>query len=86
LPFGSLLKILLECLGQYPKSSADVGSYSVGDRWGILTFIFFVQTLRINRSLQTLFFSLAALFFLLAGGVRSPICNKVMSHMCVVQS
>ena len=32
---------------------------------------------RINRALQTLFLSLAILFFLLAGGVRSKICNKV---------
>ncbi|EIE24448.1 hypothetical protein COCSUDRAFT_65361 [Coccomyxa subellipsoidea C-169] len=45
--------------------------------WGILTFCFFVQTLRINRALQTLFFSLAVLFFLLAGGVRNVLCNKV---------
>ena len=45
--------------------------------WGILTFIFFVMTLRINRALQTLFFSLAVLFFLLAGGVRNELCNKV---------
>lgn len=35
------------------------------------------QTLRINRALQTLFFSLAVLFFLLAGGVRNALCNKV---------
>jgi len=45
--------------------------------WGILTFCFFVQTLRINRGLQTLFISLTVLFFLLAGGVKNPICNKV---------
>ena len=49
--------------------------------WGILTFCFFVQTLRINRGLQTLFISLTVLFFLLAGGVKNPICNKVLlSH------
>lgn len=36
-----------------------------------------LQTLRINRALQTLFFSLAVLFFLLAGGVRNALCNKV---------
>ncbi|CAL8467440.1 g6978 [Coccomyxa elongata] len=45
--------------------------------WGILTFLFFIQTLRINRALQTLFFSLAVLFFLLAGGVKNALCNKV---------
>ena len=45
--------------------------------WGILTFLFFVQTLRINRALQTLFISLSILFFLLAGGVRNALCNKV---------
>lgn len=45
--------------------------------WGILTFCFFVQTLRINRALQTLFISLTILFFLLAGGVKNALCNKV---------
>ena len=45
--------------------------------WGILTFCFFVQTLRINRGLQTLFISLTILFFLLAGGVKNALCNKV---------
>ena len=44
---------------------------------GILTFIFFIQTLRINRGLQVLFFSLSVLFFLLAGGVRNKLCDKV---------
>lgn len=50
--------------------------------WGILTFCFFCQTLRINRGLQTLFISLAVLFFLLAGGVRNELCNKVKPHPC----
>ena len=45
--------------------------------WGILTFLFFVQTLRINRALQTLFISLSILFFLLAAGVKNALCNKV---------
>ena len=46
--------------------------------WGILTFCFFVQTLRINRGLQTLFISLTILFFLLAGGGKNALCNKVL--------
>ncbi|EIE19959.1 hypothetical protein COCSUDRAFT_44355 [Coccomyxa subellipsoidea C-169] len=45
--------------------------------WGIITFCFFIQTLRINRVLQVVFFSLMVLFFLLAGGIRSETCNKV---------
>lgn len=45
--------------------------------WGILTFCFFIQTLRINRALQTLFISLTILFFLLAGGAKNELCNKV---------
>ena len=50
--------------------------------WGILTFCFFCQTLRINRGLQTLFISLTVLFFLLAGGVKNELCNKVKPHRC----
>ncbi|KAK9835027.1 hypothetical protein WJX81_005124 [Elliptochloris bilobata] len=45
--------------------------------FGILTFIFFVMTLRMNRALQALFFSLALLFFLLAGGVVNPLLHKI---------
>ena len=45
--------------------------------FGILTSIFFVGTLKINRALQVLFSSLAALFFLLAIGLSFPVVTKV---------
>lgn len=45
--------------------------------YGILTTIFFVGTLSINRALQVLFASLAALFFLLAIGLSFPIVTKI---------
>ena len=36
--------------------------------WGIFTFIMFIGTLRLNRALQVVFFTLFVLFFLLAAG------------------
>lgn len=45
--------------------------------FGILTSIFFVGTLKINRALQVLFASLAALFFMLAIGLSFPIVTKI---------
>ena len=47
--------------------------------WGILTFIFFVGALSLNIALQALFLLLSAVFFLLAGGVSSPMAHKVRS-------
>jgi hypothetical protein len=45
--------------------------------WGILTFILFLGTIALSVALQTLFLSLTALFFLLAGGVYNTTCNQV---------
>ena len=45
--------------------------------FGILTAIFFVGTLKINRALQVLFASLSTLFFLLAIGLSFPIVTKI---------
>ena len=45
--------------------------------FGILTAIFFVGTLKINRALQLLFASLSTLFFLLAIGLSFPIVTKI---------
>ncbi len=36
--------------------------------WGIFTAVMFVATLKLNRALQVVFFTLAVLFFLLAAG------------------
>lgn len=42
--------------------------------WGIFTFIMFIGTLKLNRALQVVFFTLFILFFLLAigEGISSP--------------
>ncbi len=48
--------------------------------WGILTFIFFVGALSLNIALQALFLLLSIVFFLLAGGLHSPMAEKVRSN------
>lgn len=45
--------------------------------WGILTTIFFCCTLRSNRIIQSLFGTLAVLFFMLAVGVSFPVVTVV---------
>eukprot|EP01012_Entosiphon_sulcatum_P041983 TRINITY_DN558_c0_g1_i2.p2 TRINITY_DN558_c0_g1~~TRINITY_DN558_c0_g1_i2.p2 ORF type:complete len:388 (-),score=97.86 TRINITY_DN558_c0_g1_i2:435-1598(-) len=55
----------------YPKGET---AYYV--MWGLLTTVFFFQTLRITYALQTVFFLVALTFFLLAGGVWSANCKK----------
>jgi succinate-acetate transporter protein len=47
-------------------TSTAIGYYLIA--WGVFTALMFVGTLRINRSLQTVFFSLTILFVLLAVG------------------
>ena len=47
-------------------TSTALGYYLIA--WGMFTALMFVGTLRINRSLQTVFFSLTILFVLLAVG------------------
>ena len=51
--------------GDAPTTAAMV-SYLV--MWGIFTSVMFIGTLKLNRALQVVFFSLAVLFFLLAIG------------------
>lgn len=48
-----------------PSNSAMI-AYLI--MWGIFTGLFFIGTLRINRALQFVFFTLTVLFFLLAAG------------------
>jgi hypothetical protein len=45
--------------------------------WGIFTFVLFIATLKLNRALQVVFFTLAVLFFLLAIGDASG--NEVIA-------
>ncbi|HON80312.1 MAG TPA: acetate uptake transporter [Spirochaetota bacterium] len=51
--------------GEAPEKIAMVAYLTM---WGIFTFFMFIGTLKINRALQFVFFSLAVLFFLLAIG------------------
>ena len=52
--------------GVQAASETAVGWYLLA--WGVFTALMFVATLRINRSLQTVFLSLTVLFVLLAIG------------------
>jgi succinate-acetate transporter protein len=44
--------------------------------WGILTVFFFIASLATNLTLQLLFASLTALYFMLAGGMDNSTLNK----------
>jgi len=49
-----------------PGPASSLSAYLV--MWGIFTLVLFVGTLRLNRALQLVFFTLTVLFFLLAIG------------------
>ena len=58
--------------------------------WGVFTAYMFLATLNKNRALQVVFFSLAVLFFLLAGesavrkeGVRADVESKIRRYLVV---
>ncbi|MFX1496741.1 MAG: acetate uptake transporter [Promethearchaeota archaeon] len=55
-------------VGFWPTTSGsiEIGAYLL--MWGIFTLLMFFGTLKINRALQTVFLTLAVLFFLLAIG------------------
>lgn len=57
--------ILMPGLGLGTKTSepAMIAYFAM---WGIFTFVMFIGTLKLNRALQFVFFSLAVLFFMLA--------------------
>ncbi|KAI9432803.1 GPR1/FUN34/yaaH family protein [Russula earlei] len=48
----------------YASSEAGIAWYLL--LWGVFTFFMFIGTLRLNRTLQVIFFTLTVLFFLLA--------------------
>lgn len=54
--------------------------------WGIFTSVMFIGTLKLNRALQFVFFSLALLFFLLALGniLASPSVTQIAGYEGVV--
>lgn len=54
--------------------------------WGIFTSVMFIGTLKLNRALQFVFFSLALLFFLLALGdiLASPAVTTIAGYEGVV--
>jgi hypothetical protein len=49
-----------------PAAEEAVIAYLI--MWGIFTFVMFIGTLKLNKALQVVFFTLAVLFFLLAAG------------------
>ncbi len=60
-----LLLMPNHALGEAATTSAMIAYFIM---WGIFTFVMFIGTLRINKALQVVFFTLALLFFLLAIG------------------
>lgn len=48
--------------------------------WGIFTGCMFIGTLKLNRALQVVFFTLTLLFFLLAIGVYSPTVHAIAGY------
>lgn len=69
-----------EALGdKYPfdKEMAQA-MYSI---WGIFTFALWTLTLNLNYTLSLLFFELAALFFVLAAGVKNEDVDKVGGYL-----
>ena len=57
--------VIFPIIGIAPKPvPAAMGAYFI--LWGVFTSVMFIGTLKINRALQVVFFSLAMLFFLLA--------------------
>ena len=79
----ALLKVLV---ATDPAHFSGSASFPVGETlflaaWGALTSAFFVVTLRKNGALMFVFASLAATFFLLAGGVWSPAVNTAGGYV-----
>jgi succinate-acetate transporter protein len=68
----SLVYLILNPLGspQLAPDNAAMAAYLF--MWGLFTFIMFFGTLKANRALQTVFMSLAILFFLLAAARAFP--------------
>lgn len=69
--------IMLPKLGWYqaPENSAMVAYLFM---WGLFTAVMFIATLKLNRALQFVFFTLALLFFLLA--LRDYTGNAVIAR------
>jgi uncharacterized protein len=61
------LIVMPKVFGTQPFTSASFGAYLF--MWGLFTFIMFIGTLRANRALQVVFFTLFVLFWLLAAHI-----------------
>jgi succinate-acetate transporter protein len=68
----TLVYLILYPIGnaQFAPDNAGMAAYLI--MWGLFTFIMFFGTLKANRALQTVFLSLAILFFLLAAARAFP--------------
>jgi len=80
----------------YTSSEAGIAWYLL--LWGVFTFFMFIGTLRLNRTLQVIFFTLTVLFFLLAAsafmeskplhtfaGYEGIICGLSAMYGCFAQ-
>ena len=68
----SLVFLILLPLGSPALTPDDLSMAAYLIMWGLFTFIMFFGTLKANRALQTVFLSLAILFFLLAAARSIP--------------
>jgi hypothetical protein len=71
----TLVYIITSPLGGSAPDSAAMAAYLF--MWGLFTLMMFFGTLRTNRALQTVFLTLAILFFLLTVGQFIPQLNPI---------
>jgi succinate-acetate transporter protein len=68
----TLVYLILYPVGHPQFAPDNLGMAAYLFMWGLFTFIMFFGTLKANRALQTVFMSLAILFFLLAAARAIP--------------
>jgi len=68
----TLVFLILYPIGNAEFAPDNAGMAAYLFMWGLFTFIMFFGTLKANRALQTVFLSLAILFFLLAAARAFP--------------
>lgn len=73
--------IIMPTLGWAPKAE-NHAMVAYLFMWGLFTAVLFIGTLRLNRALQAVFFTLAVLFFLLALGdyMESPTLKVIAGY------
>lgn len=71
-------------VGFTPDGGFKVGQTIMLATWGCFTFGFFIPTLRKNGCLMVVFGTLSLTFWLLAGGLWSPLCNQAAGYVGLV--